>query len=259
MKLPGPFYFKAGPRAVLLLHAYTGTANDQRMLGRRLNRENYTVMGPNFTGHATTEVLPLVETPASQWVEDGRQALAQLRADGYEEIAVFGLSLGSSIASRLLLDDYELLGGGVFSSPLMLDSISKSQVPQAFMTYAKKLWKQLGYSQEEIGAGLQALRPKLDQRLADIDQMNAQICQDLGTLDKPFFIAQGEQDELIDGTAGSQLKTYMEDLGKTVDFVSYPDAGHVLTVGSNHKHLEDDVLDFLEGLDWKDKAWIKNK
>ncbi|AMB94876.1 alpha/beta hydrolase [Aerococcus sanguinicola] len=254
MKLPGPFYFKAGPRAVLLLHAYTGTANDQRMLGRRLNRENYTVLGPNFTGHATTDVDQLVDTPCSQWIEDGRQALAQLRADGHEEIAVFGLSLGSSIATRLLLDDDALLGGGVFSSPLMLDSISESQVPQAFMTYVKKVWQQLGEDPEAISAKSQAIQPKLAKRLENIDQMNAQICQDLTTLDKSFFIAQGEQDELIDGTAGSQLKAYMEDLGKTVDFVSYPDAGHVLTVGSNHKHLEDDVLDFLEGLDWKDKA-----
>ncbi|MDK6368773.1 MULTISPECIES: carboxylesterase [Aerococcus] len=254
MKLPGPFYFKAGPRAVLLLHAYTGTANDQRMLGRRLNRENYTVLGPNFTGHATTDVDQLVETPTAQWIEDGRQALAQLRADGYEEIAVFGLSLGSSIASRLLLDDDALLGGGVFSSPLMLDSIRDSQVPQAFIEYVKKVGQLLGKSPEEIAAKVQAIQPKLDRRLEDMDQMNGQICQDLAGLDKPYFIAQGEKDELIDGTAGSQLKAYLEDLGKHVDFVSYPEAGHVLTVGSNHKYLEDDVLKFLEGLDWKDKA-----
>ncbi|WP_373748590.1 alpha/beta hydrolase, partial [Jeotgalibaca porci] len=53
IKLPQPFLFEAGPRAVLLLHAYTGSANDVRMLGRHLQREGYTVYAPNFSGHAS--------------------------------------------------------------------------------------------------------------------------------------------------------------------------------------------------------------
>ena len=48
--LPEPFFFEAGPRAVLLLHAYTGSANDVRLLRRFLERNGYTVYAPNFTG-----------------------------------------------------------------------------------------------------------------------------------------------------------------------------------------------------------------
>ena len=36
INLPEPFFFEAGPRTVLLLHAYTGSANDVRLLGRFL-------------------------------------------------------------------------------------------------------------------------------------------------------------------------------------------------------------------------------
>ena len=43
INLPEPFFFEAGPRTVLLLHAYTGSANDVRLLGRFLERNGYTV------------------------------------------------------------------------------------------------------------------------------------------------------------------------------------------------------------------------
>lgn len=41
MKLtqPKPFFFQAGKRAVLLLHGFTGTSADVRMLGRFLEKE----------------------------------------------------------------------------------------------------------------------------------------------------------------------------------------------------------------------------
>ena len=53
--LPNELYIKKGKRAVLLFHAYTGSPNDVRMLARRLERENYTVLAPMFSGHGTKE------------------------------------------------------------------------------------------------------------------------------------------------------------------------------------------------------------
>lgn len=34
-----PFFFEAGPRAVLLLHGFTGSSADVRMLGRFLEKK----------------------------------------------------------------------------------------------------------------------------------------------------------------------------------------------------------------------------
>ncbi|GAB7168388.1 hypothetical protein TUA1478L_03840 [Lactiplantibacillus plantarum] len=47
LKQPEPFFFEHGQHAVILLHAYAGSANDVRMLARALEREDYTVYGPN--------------------------------------------------------------------------------------------------------------------------------------------------------------------------------------------------------------------
>lgn len=38
---------------MLLLHAYSGSPNDVRMLARYLEKSEYTVYAPLFTGHGT--------------------------------------------------------------------------------------------------------------------------------------------------------------------------------------------------------------
>ena len=55
MDLPQAFYFQAGEPAVLLLHTFSGTPNDVRALGRGLQKQGYTVLGPMFTGHGTAD------------------------------------------------------------------------------------------------------------------------------------------------------------------------------------------------------------
>lgn len=41
-----PFFFPAGKRAVLLLHGFTGSSSDVRMLGRFLEKRGIQVMRP---------------------------------------------------------------------------------------------------------------------------------------------------------------------------------------------------------------------
>ena len=41
IKLPQPFFFQEGKRAVLLLHGFTGNSSDVRQLGRFLQKRLY--------------------------------------------------------------------------------------------------------------------------------------------------------------------------------------------------------------------------
>src|SRR5699024_1393755 len=51
IKQPAPFTFEAGPRAVLLLHGFTGNSADVRMLGRYLESKGYSSHAPIYRGH----------------------------------------------------------------------------------------------------------------------------------------------------------------------------------------------------------------
>ena len=88
-----PFYFTAGKRAVLLLHGFTGNSADVRQLGRFLEKRGYTSIAPHYKGHGTAPEQ-LIQTGPSDWWQDVVTAYQTLVDDGYEQIAVAGLSLG---------------------------------------------------------------------------------------------------------------------------------------------------------------------
>ena len=98
-----PFFFEAGRRAVLLLHGFTGSSADVRMLGRFLEKHGYTSLAPHYRGHG---VAPeeLITTNPSQWWADVLTAYDELLERGYDEIAVCGLSLGGVMALKLALN-----------------------------------------------------------------------------------------------------------------------------------------------------------
>ena len=48
IKLPKPFFFEEGKRAVLLLHGFTGNSADVRQLGRYLQKKGYTSYAPQY-------------------------------------------------------------------------------------------------------------------------------------------------------------------------------------------------------------------
>ncbi|PMC78930.1 esterase [Aerococcus viridans] len=249
-KIPEPFFFEGDERAVILFHAYTGSANDVRMLGRRLNREGYTVYAPHLTGHATMDVFDLVkEGNPDAWLQDGQNAYNFMIEKGYKNIAVFGLSLGGSVATSVILNN-PAIGGGVFNSPIVTDqSIIESNVPTSFMTYAKQVLKYAGKTQEEINQRENQLSKQLHATLTGIQAMNQKIRERLVELKVPFYIAASGKDELVDPTAGGQLADTITTA--PVHLSTFNSATHVITVGKYHHEFEDTVIEFLTNLNWE--------
>src|SRR5699024_2043189 len=100
IKQPEPFTFEAGPRAVLLLHGFTGHSTAVRMLERFLEKKGYTSHAPIYRGHGRPPEA-LIKTTPDEWWEDVKYAYQHLKDLGYEQIAVAGLSLGGVMWLRL--------------------------------------------------------------------------------------------------------------------------------------------------------------
>lgn len=64
IRLPEPFFFEEGKRAVLLLHGFTGNSSDVRQLGRFLQKKVIQVMHRTMkvTGYPRKNCLHLVPT-----------------------------------------------------------------------------------------------------------------------------------------------------------------------------------------------------
>lgn len=244
LRPPAPFFFKQGPQAVILLHAYSGSSNDVRLTARFLQRHHYTVYAPIFTGHATADPRDILRDGSpQQWWQDTQAAIETVKGAGYQQIAIFGLSLGGIFATRALEMDPSLVGGGVFSSPIITSR--QTNVPRQFPKMARHVYRQQQLPEDQMTEQLNWIEGHLPIQLGQINQFVDQVQTDLGRIQVPFFIAQGGRDEMISAQSGQQLMDALERQGKTVSYHYYPDATHVLTVNSAHQELEAAILSYL--------------
>lgn len=246
--LPKPLYAKHSKRAVLLLHAYSGSPNDVRMLARYLEKSEYTVYAPLFTGHGTLAPQDILAQKTETWWEDTKQAIHFLKAEGFSQVAVFGLSMGGIFAVRALAEQPEIISGGCFCSPI---SPVENHVPENFERYERYVLKLAGESEQEIEETVAALRPNVYQQLAEIQNQAAITEGKLSNIQAPVFLAQAGQDEMIDPAGVYETAKKLAD--KRVTLQWYPNSKHVITVGESRKLLEKDVLEFLENLPWNEE------
>ena len=144
--LSSPFFFEAGPRAVLLLHGFTGSSADVRMLARYLEKHGYTSHAPHYKGHGVPPE-ELIATNPSEWWQDVKNGYNTLKQAGYEEIAVAGLSLGGVFSLKLALEQ-PIKGVVTMCSPMTMRTTDI--MFEGVIEYAKQYKKQQGKSEQEI-------------------------------------------------------------------------------------------------------------
>ncbi|MGX7173599.1 alpha/beta hydrolase [Enterococcus ratti] len=246
--LPKPFYAKHGKRAVLLLHAYSGSPNDVRMLARYLEKSDYTVYAPLFTGHGTLNPKDILIQKTETWWEDTLQAIHFLESEGLSQIAVFGLSMGGIFAMQAL-EEQSMIGGGFFCSPI---SPVETHVAESFEIYVRRVLKLAGKDEQTVEEMIAALRSYVFSQLAQIQQQAANIEKKLNQIQVPVFLAQAGQDEMIDPFG--VYETAKKLATKRITLQWYPNSKHVITVGQSRRLLEKDVLNFLEKLPWNEES-----
>jgi carboxylesterase len=83
----------------LLIHGFTGMAQEMRSLGEYLAARGYGVIGVRLAGHGTT-MDDLERTTWQDWVASARAGLQELRQQ-HPRIYIIGLSTGGAIALYL--------------------------------------------------------------------------------------------------------------------------------------------------------------
>lgn len=246
--LPKTLFSEKGPRAVLLLHAYSGSPNDVRMLHRFLEKHEYTVYSPMFKGHGTLEPLDILQESPEIWWENVLEALAFLKEKGHQQIAVLGLSMGGIFAMQALTTkDRAIIGGGAFCSPVLK---TNNTVPESFVTYAQQVYKYSQLTEAQLADKLATIKSGVAQQLTTIEAFGEQTGSQLVNTNSPVFLAQGGKDEMIDPKTVFQTAQQLLQTKLTLKW--YPNSGHVITVDPVHKNFERDVLDFIEALAWNE-------
>ncbi|WP_079527055.1 alpha/beta hydrolase [Halobacillus hunanensis] len=244
IKQPEPFTFEAGDRAVLLLHGFTGHSADVRMLGRFLQKHGYTSHAPIYRGHGQ-ELEALIDVTPEQWWTDVKDALNHLRELGYEQIAVAGLSLGGVLGLKLAYSE-PIKGIVTMCAPMFFDN--ETQLTQGFQFKAKQ-YKQLeGKDKDTIEGEIQQLLDESEGMFKQLGRFITSVHDEVDQIYTPAFIVQAEQDEMINTESANYIYEQIESDQKDIKW--YKNSGHVITMDKEKEQLYEDILAFLESLDW---------
>lgn len=235
---------KGDSRAIILFHAYTGTPKDVKMLGEYLHTQGYTVFMPLFLGHGSDDMRNILNTNFDEWIKQAEDAVDFLKYQGYQQIAVFGLSMGGMVAFHLLLHHQDVIGGGSFNSPIPLSDYQ--QVENMFLWLAQQKYQEKFGDFEQYH---QEITDKLKRQLTAIQEKTEQLIENFHKIDKNIYIAQSGADELIDCTIGQSMANQL--MFAAVDFHYFEHAKHVITIGAYRKVFQETVLNFVNRLDWR--------
>lgn len=242
---PRPFTFEAGNRAVLLLHAFTGHSADVRLLGRFLEKKNYTSHAPIYRGHG----LPpeeLLNTTPDDWWKDVQEGLQHLRQLGYEEIAVIGLSVGGLLGLKLAYSE-NVKAVIPMSTPAYFDNEEK--LTKAFQAFAKQ-YKQLEQKdQVTIAQEMEQLMKEAPKTIKKLGPFIREVKGNLGKAHVPAFVIQPRKDKLININSATYIYNHIGTDKKYLKW--YEESGHVITTGREKERLHQDIYEFLESLNWQ--------
>ncbi|HOW91328.1 MAG TPA: alpha/beta fold hydrolase [Anaerolineaceae bacterium] len=123
MQSAEPFFIPGGKIGCLLIHGFTGTPKEMRMLGDSLADSGYTVLAPRLFGHAT-QPDDIRRARWQDWlasVEDGINLLKGCTDQQF----IMGLSMGG-VLSLVSAARYVLAGAVAFSTPSSLPDDPRS-------------------------------------------------------------------------------------------------------------------------------------
>ena len=242
--LSSPFFFEAGPRAVLLLHGFTGSSADVRMLGRFLEKHGYTSLAPHYKGHGVPPE-ELIATSPDDWWQDVINGYNKLKQAGYEEIAIAGLSLGG-VFSLKLATSHPVKGVVTMCSPMTMRTTDI--MFEGVLDYAKQYKKQQGKSEQEIELEIEAIKQQGMVSLPQLQQLINDVRQMIDLLYAPILVIQSRHDNVIDPDSANIIYNSVESIDKTIRW--FEESGHVITLDKEKDKLHEEVLTFLNTLDW---------
>ncbi|MGC9400552.1 MAG: alpha/beta hydrolase [Anaerolineae bacterium] len=191
-----PFFWEAGEVGVLLVHGYTATPAEVRLLGRYLHERGYTVLGPLLPGHGTTPA-EMNRCLWQDWTAAVEDAYRQLR-ETCVQVFVGGESMGGLLALYLAADHPAEAAGVMTYAPALrvpsrlqpwLTELLAPFVPtlpkgRSVESVADERWQ--GYSVDPIPAARELFR------------LQRVVRARLSRVTQPLLVVQGRLDRTVD-------------------------------------------------------------
>jgi len=195
------FFWQAGPTGVLLVHGFTATTAEVRLLGRYLHERGYTVAGPLLPGHGTTPE-DMNRRRWQDWTGAVEQAYGQIAAR-CERVFIGGESMGAVLALYAASEHPEAAGILLYAPALLLPAsrMWPIRLLAPFVPYVNKPVNPPRASDARWqGYSVNPLRG-----VAQLNQLQREARRRLPRIHQPVLVVQGRLDQTIDPRSGEVI------------------------------------------------------
>lgn len=231
---PSPFALEGGAIGCLLIHGFTGSPPEMRLLGEYLHARGLTVSAPLLPGHGT-KPEDLNRVRWQDWVETVERALAELKIT-CRTLFVAGLSMGSLLTLHLAAAHPELAGIVLYSPALKLRQRGLFLLP--LVRHVIKQWpagrpEDTDLTDPEAPARLWHYQTFPTNGANELLKLRRVVWNELPQVRVPAIIFYATGDRMI---APDSARVTFERLGsRDKELVTLHNSGHCLTVDSERE------------------------
>ena len=130
------FFLQGNSTGILLIHGFTATTTEVRLLAENLHHAGFTVVGPLLPGHGThPEDLNRAKWP--MWVEKVKRTYESM-LESCHTIFVVGESMGALLALELAAQHPEIKGIMLFAPAIKIKKLWLAKIFSWFSPYREK-------------------------------------------------------------------------------------------------------------------------
>lgn len=240
-----PFYFPGtNKKAIILIHGWTSVSYEVRRLGKFLNENGYTVVGPMLRGHGTIP-KDLENVKWTDWLRDITKVYEDLKRE-HDKVYIAGTSIGANLSVMLAKNNPEISGIILMAMPFKIrleeSSIFFAKMMSFFKKYNKKFYpptfgvsktitRLISYQSYPIKSVLEAFS------LVKISR------KELGKVKCPSFILQSSSDHIV---AHKNLEMIFDNIGSKIKEKKYiKRAYHTFISDIRNEGVFEDILTFI--------------
>ncbi len=241
-----PFHLKGtSDTCVVLVHGWTSTPYEMRVLGRQLNKEGFGVDAPLLSGHGT-KPESLENVTWEQWKEDVKRACKRVKKQ-YKKVYVGGMSIGGSLSLHVAANNADVDGLILMSTPYKMKyeklGICIAYTTRKFINYKKKYYPRLLNPEPSITQLISYQRYPINSAFEAFDAIK-QSHKKLHKLTQPTFLIQPQRDHLIAKNSVFEIYNRLSSDKKEIRLIKK--ASHNFMGNGKHKQVFDDVVKFVK-------------
>jgi carboxylesterase len=236
----GPFVLDGNRLGVLLIHGFSATTAEVRLLADRLHAENYTVSAPLLPGHYATPE----ELNATRWIDwlDAVDFAYQMLAQKCPNVFVGGESMGA-VLSLWLASKYPEIAGILAYAPAMRLNISA--VDQLKLRIAS--WFQDDFPKEHFDANehWQGYTVNPLKGVVQLLRLQRATLKQLPKIHQPIMIVQGRLDRTIHPQSGEIILSKVASPAEAKQLDWMEESSHVVILDNELDQIVNLTLQFI--------------